>query len=141
MTKDKPTVIAAGRLGRFSAAQLRAELRRRELKLGRLRRRHQRLLSAVGALERQIHEQGGSLAGLRSGRRLGVRSRPRNEQSLAAALVRLLTGRTMGVMEIVEEVQKAGYRTTSPNFRTIVNQVLLNKRLFQRKGRGQYTAK
>ena len=60
--------------------------------------------------------------------------------SLGNALEKLLTRRTMSVTEMSEAVQKAGYRTSSPNFRTIVNQTLIgNKKVFKRVARGQYT--
>ncbi|MDY7108645.1 MAG: hypothetical protein SYC29_08400 [Planctomycetota bacterium] len=69
-------------------------------------------------------------------------SRPRNTGSLVEALKKLLTGKTMTVTEMADAVQKAGYKTSSPNFRTIVNQTLINnKKDFKRVARGQYTAK
>jgi hypothetical protein len=68
--------------------------------------------------------------------------RPRNTGSLVESLKRLLKGRTMSVTEMADAVQKAGYKTSSPNFRTIVNQTLINnKKDFKRVARGQYTAK
>jgi hypothetical protein len=71
-----------------------------------------------------------------------TRSRPRNAGSLVEALKKLLTGKTMSVTEMAAAVQKAGYKTSSPNFRTIVNQTLINnKKDFKRVARGQYTAK
>ena len=71
-----------------------------------------------------------------------TRSRPRNTGSLVEALKKLLTGKTMTVTEMADAVQKAGYKTSSPNFRTIVNQTLINnKKDFKRVARGQYTAK
>ena len=47
------------------------------------------------------------------------------------------------VMELAsEEVQRGGYMTTSPSFRTIVNQTLINHpKRFKRRSRGVYTAK
>ena len=43
--------------------------------------------------------------------------------------------------EIAEAVVKSGYVTTSPNFKVMVNQQLIaNKKLFKRVGRGQYSA-
>jgi hypothetical protein len=68
--------------------------------------------------------------------------RPRNTGSLVESLKKLLKGRTMTVTEMADAVQKAGYKTSSPNFRTIVNQTLINnKKDFKRVARGQYTAK
>ncbi|QKK07032.1 MAG: hypothetical protein HND58_01880 [Planctomycetota bacterium] len=67
--------------------------------------------------------------------------RPRNDSSLEVALANTLKGKTMGVSEVAEAVQQAGYKTTSPNFRTIVNQTLIKSDLIKKIGRGQYTAK
>lgn len=61
--------------------------------------------------------------------------------NLVEALVKLLKGRTMSVTEMTAAVQKAGYKTTSPNFRTIVNQTLIKSDRFKKVARGQYTAK
>ncbi len=52
-----------------------------------------------------------------------------------------VNGKTMGVSDVAGAVQKAGYRTSSPSFRTIVNQALIASGKFKRVGRGQYTAK
>jgi len=72
----------------------------------------------------------------------GSRKRHRNDTNLVEALSQVLSGTTMGVSEVAQAVQDAGYKTTSPNFRTIVNQTLLKHTdVFTKKGRGQYTAK
>ena len=61
---------------------------------------------------------------------------------LHAALHNVLNGTTMGVSEVAQAVQKAGYKTRSENFRTMVNITLLKRKdLFKKKGRGKYTAK
>ncbi len=69
------------------------------------------------------------------------RRRPRNELTLVDALIKVLKGKTLGVADIVDAVQKAGYRTTSPNFRTIANQTLINNPSFKRVSRGKYAVK
>jgi hypothetical protein len=46
----------------------------------------------------------------------------------------------MSVSDVAEAVQKAGYKTTSAKFRSIVNHHLM-KGSFKRVGRGVYTAK
>jgi hypothetical protein len=61
--------------------------------------------------------------------------------NLIEALGKVLDGKTMSVTEVSEAVQKAGYKTTSPSFRTIVNQTLINSGKFKRVERGKYTAK
>jgi hypothetical protein len=75
-----------------------------------------------------------------SGRKRATRKRPRNDASLAEAMATLLQGKTMGVTEIASAVQKAGYKTNSENFRTIVNQTLIKDDRFKKVSRGQYTA-
>jgi hypothetical protein len=139
---------------------LTAELRRRQQRVQGLVRRHARLISAARRLEAQIREMGGGVptaagngvlaapagrrgrppAGRKRGAKPGVK-RPRNEMNLVEAMAALLKGRTMNVTKIAEEVQKAGYKTTSPNFRTIVNQTLIKSNRFKKVARGQYTAK
>jgi hypothetical protein len=95
-------------------------------------------MSARGARRRPGRPAGGM-------RRVATRrGRGGNEQSLASALHALLRGRTMGVAEMSDAVRKAGYKTASPNFRTIVNAALLSKQgrqLFRKVARGQYTSK
>lgn len=72
----------------------------------------------------------------------GSRKRHRNDTNLVEALQQVLTGTTMGVTEAAAAVQKAGYKTTSPNFRTIVNQTLIkHPDAFRKEGRGKYTSK
>lgn len=75
-----------------------------------------------------------------SGRRTTGRKRPKNDASLAESMAKMLKGKTMGVTEIAANVQKAGYKTNSENFRTIVNQTLIKDDRFKKVSRGQYTA-
>lgn len=72
----------------------------------------------------------------------GSRKRHRNDTNLVGALQQVLDGKVMGVTEAANAVQKAGYKTTSPNFRTIVNQTLIkHPDVFAKEARGLYTAK
>lgn len=72
----------------------------------------------------------------------GERKRHRNDSNLVEALQNVLKGKVMGVTEVARAVQDAGYKTTSPNFRTIVNQTLIkNPQAFTKQGRGLYTSK
>lgn len=132
---------SGGGLSELPINMLQAELRRREALVGRLHRQHQRLMDRAARVEEQIRSLGASVGGgpARSG---GTRSRPRNEMNLVAALEKVLSGATMSVTDAAEAVQRAGYQTTSPNFRTIVNQTLIkNSALFKKVSRGQYTVK
>jgi CTP-dependent riboflavin kinase len=125
-------------LDSLSLSDLQREIKRRERKrstaVNKLVRKRDRLAEQLAALDAEIAKHGGSTRG-------GARRRPRNEGNLAEFLEKVLKGQTMSVTEAAAAVQKAGYVTTSPNFRTIVNQMLLKGNLFKRVGRGQYTAK
>ncbi len=117
-----------------------------------LERARDRLMARLSRLEAKIADYGGSIMdalATHAGRRRGPgrppgggRRRARNDMNLAEALAKTLRGRTMSVTEVSGAVQTAGYRTTSPNFRTIVNQSLIkNKPLFRKVSRGKYTAR
>ncbi len=129
-------------LGNMSVAALQAEIERRQRNVGKLMRERNQLLKKLGRIDAAIRSAGGTVAGGRiasvSGRR-----RAKNKMSLAEALHALLKGKTMSVTEAAVKVQEAGYKTTSPkNFRTMVNQTLINHNsMFKRVGRGQYTSK
>ena len=61
--------------------------------------------------------------------------------NLVEALQKTLKGKTMGVTEVTEAVQKNGYKTSAANFRTIVNQTLIkHPKTFKKIARGQYSA-
>jgi len=125
-----------GSLSGLSVGELQRELRRREKGVGSLLRRREKMLAKIKAIEADIEAHGGTTRGGLSGRK-----RPKNEMNLVEALAKVLDGKTMGVTEVSQAVQKAGYQTTSPSFRVIVNQALINSGKFKRVGRGQYTVK
>lgn len=125
-------------LSGISVSDLRRELGRRQKRVGSLIKKRDRQMEKVRELDQQIAELGGIARG---GSFVGARKRPKNESNLVDALAKVLTGKTMSVTEVSEAVQKAGYMTTSPSFRTIVNQTLINSGKFKRVSRGQYTAK
>ncbi len=110
---------------------------RRQRSLKTLHRRRLRLVERLRAVEHEISSLGGQI-GRGPG---GERRRAKNAKPLADALHDVLDGKTMSVNQVAEEVQRSGYVTTSPNFRTIVNQTLINSGRFKRTGRGRYTAK
>lgn len=140
----KSVMRARRGLSRFTVDALQGELTRRERTIVRLQRRYHRLLAAAGKVERQIQAEGGTARGAGGRARGGAvsgRRRARNELSLVEALAKVLKGRTMGVTEVSHAVQRAGYKTASPNFRTIVNQALIKSAAFKKVSRGKYTAK
>ena len=141
---------------KLSTAELQAELRRRERELDSLMNKRDKLLAQLEEIEATIEDYGDLETGSggatttrrkrskkkRSGRRrAGAGKRHRNKEKLTDALVKVLKGKTMSVTEVADAVQKAGYKTTSPNFRTIVNQALLKDKRVKRVGHGKYTAK
>lgn len=128
-------------VGRMSVADLQAEINRRQRTVSKLVRQRNRLMTKLTKIERQIADAGGDV-GSRRGGMVSGRRRAKNAHSLSEALHALLKGKTMSVTDAAAKVQDAGYKTTSPSFRTIVNQTLINhSSMFKRVGRGQYTSK
>ncbi len=126
--------MAKSDLTDMSITALQSEIKRREKHAKSLQKRREKLVKQLAEIDAEIASIGGLSGGARGGRR------PRNDSNLPEALVGVLTGKTMSVTEAADAVQKAGYITTSPNFRTIVNQALIRDKRFKRVGRGQYTA-
>lgn len=133
----------SGRRAGLAAISIRAlhgELKRRERQLRTLQRRREKLVAKLTALDSHIGDAGGFIARANSLAGIGPRRRPHNEMNLVDSLARTLKGKTMSVMEAADAVQKAGYKTTSATFRTIVNQTLIKSDKFKKIGRGRYTA-
>ena len=83
----------------------------------------------------------GRVAKKSTGRR-GGRSKGKGGKNLVDSLHAALRGKTLSVAEVADAVQRAGYKTASANFRTIVNGALLKeKSKFRKVSRGLYTAK
>lgn len=126
-------------LGGISVDALQRELERRQAKAVELGRHRAKLASELDALDRKIAALGVKVGRARG---MGARTRGQNSATLVDSLAALLKGNTMSVTQAAEEVQKAGYKTNSPNFRTIVNAALLaHKDVFKNVSRGKYTAK
>ncbi|MFO0859708.1 MAG: hypothetical protein U0570_04065 [Phycisphaerales bacterium] len=117
----------------MTTAELQAEIRRRSGRTKSLQRRYEKLLGKLEALRKEIAEAGGAV--------IGGGGRASNEMSLVDALRKVLDGRTLGVSQAADAVLASGYMTTSPNFRTIVNQTFIKHRnKFKKVSRGRYTA-
>lgn len=125
-----------GGLAEMSIFDLKRELAARQRRAAVLGRRRAKLVEKLAKMDAEIMSMGMATAGGD-----GVRRRPRNDMNLVEALRKLLDGKTLSVTAAAEEVQRAGYMSTSPNFRTIVNQTLINSGKFKRVGRGLYTSK
>lgn len=127
---------SGGGLTGMSVAQLEAEIQRRGRRVRALKRRRDRVAAKLQRLDQEIMAMGGG-----GGRGATGRVRPRNATNLADALHKVLKGKVMGVTEVAEAVQRAGYKTTAANFRTIVNQCLISHRkMFKKESRGKYTS-
>ncbi|HEV7299744.1 MAG TPA: hypothetical protein VGN72_10295 [Tepidisphaeraceae bacterium] len=132
----------------LSIAQLKNILASRETELKKLLKRRKQLQGDLDAIDGQIARidgDGSAASGTNgtAGRRRGGK-RPRNEQSLVATLEAVLgkSGKPMSVSEIVDGVLAAGYQSSSPMFRAIVNQTLIKERKrFASAGRGIYQMK
>lgn len=154
-----------GRLATMSTADLRAELERRRSAAQSLVARRDQLAAEMAEVESELSALGlagevrdsgmpmkkrrgrppGSKNKPKTGAKRGAKpgsKRPQNEMSLVDALHSVLKGKTLSIGDACDAVQAAGYRTTSPNFRTIVNQALIsNDDKFAKVSRGMYTAK
>jgi hypothetical protein len=141
----------SGRLAKVTVMELQAELQRRRGQLASLLPARDTIADDLARVEAEVEALGGTLDGTVGGgpgrrarrgpRGGGGRRRPHNALTLVDALKKLLAGRTMRVTEITPAVQKAGYRTASKTFPSIVRQSLVNSGKFKRVSRGQYTAK
>jgi hypothetical protein len=121
----------------LSLAQLQQLMHRRQGELSKLERKRSTLARKLDAIERRITEIGGGFNGRRG------RTRARNDQSLVEVIHGVLTkaGEAMRVSDIADAVRKAGYQSTSPNFRSMVNQQLIKDKRFSSASRGFYQAK
>lgn len=125
-------------LASVSVRALHSELRKRESRLGALQRRRRTILGGLSRIESKIRALGGDVEG---GALAGGRARARNDASLGDYLLKVLQGKTLSVSEAMAAVQRAGYRTTSNHFRTMVTIALGKTKGIKRVSRGQYTAK
>lgn len=135
----KGTKNAAGTidLARVEIKTLMSELQRREGLTKRLRSQRARLSEKLMKIDDRLAAMGVTPSGVIGGR---VR-RARNTITLTTALKTMLTGKEMRIPTIVDALPTVGYRSESPNLRTMVNVALLQKDHFRRISRGVYTAK
>jgi len=126
--------MARIRFGGMSISDIESILAQRRGELTKLRKQRAEVERELTRLDRKIESLGG-------GRSRGGRAR--NEKSLTAILEDVLqkSGKPMQVGDIVEKVQGAGYRSSSANFRGIVNQTLIRDKRFSSAGRGMYQLK
>jgi hypothetical protein len=135
--------------GAYSIAQLEQMLNKCKGERQKLERERNKVARRLQQLDSRIHALGGNGSG-RGGRGGaggggggGAGSRVRNEKSLIEMIEGVLgkSSKPMKVGDIADAVQSGGYRTTSANFRGIVNQTLIKEKRFTSAGRGLYQMK
>src|SRR5271156_4778047 len=120
----------------FNIVQLQRMLDNQKSKLDQLTRSRQKLQKRLDTLDAKISSLGGS-PGTNG-------TRVRNKVSLNDSIVAVLnrSGSAMSVGDIQKRVLARGYTTSSPNFRSIVNQALIKDQRFAKSGvRGSYELK
>jgi len=118
--------------------QLERMLNQRRKELSRLTRRRARAQRRLDDFDDKIRRLGGPAGAVRVGGR-----RARNDQSLVEVIHGVLqkAGRPLRVSAIAEAASAAGYRSSSANFRGIVNQMLIKDSRFTSQNRGFYQLK
>jgi hypothetical protein len=126
--------------GVMTIAQLENALNNRRAQLNQLMKERNRAQQKLDTIERQISRLAGR--GMSNGGG-GGGGRVRNPASLVATMENILKGasKPMPVGDIAEAVLKTGYKSTSANFRGIVNQTLIKEKQFSSAGRGLYQLK
>ena len=131
--------------GALTIAQLERMLDNRRREMTDLQRERSKLMQRLDALDRRLGALAGSGARFRNGGGGGGGGggRGRNSQSLVASMEAVLarSGKPMTVGDIMEAVRAGGYRSSSANFRGIVNQTLIKEKRFASAGRGIYQLK
>ncbi len=126
----------------LSIGQLQSLLQSRLGQVQKFERQRNKLARKLDQLDRRIEQLGGGRGTARRGRPPG-RGRAQNAMNLTAAIEQVLKGssKPMRVGDIADAVEKNGYRSTSANFRGIVNQSLIKDKRFGKAGRGLYQLK
>jgi hypothetical protein len=106
--------------------------------MNRLGRKRDKLQKQLDAVDSQIAAISGGAGGGGGGG-----SRARNKISLQEAILQVLSKSSgpMNVGAIMDKVSNMGYRSTSANFRGIVNQTLIKDKRFVTASRGMYQLK
>jgi hypothetical protein len=123
----------------LSIVQLENMLSSRRSEQQKLERDRRKAVRKLDAIEMKIRQLGGN--GSRG--RGGAGGRARNAKSLLEMIEGVLgkSSKPMNVGDIADAVRSGGYRTTSANFRGIVNQALIKDKRFTAASRGMYQMK
>jgi len=118
--------------------QLERILNQKRRELARLSRKRATAQRRLDDIDERISRLGGGGVAMRGGGR-----RARNDQSLVEVIHGVLqkAGRPLRVSAIADAASSAGYRSSSANFRGIVNQMLIKDPRFSSQSRGFYQLK
>ena len=118
--------------------QLERMLNQRRKELSRLTRKRATAQRRLNDIDNRIRRLGGSTVTVRGG---GCRAR--NDQSLVEVIHGVLqkAARPLRVSAIADAASASGYRSSSANFRGIVNQMLIKDPRFTSQNRGFYQLK
>ena len=118
--------------------QLERMLNQRRKELSRLTRKRATAQRRLNDIDNRIRRLGGSTVTVRGGGR-----RARNDQSPVEVIHGVLqkAARPLRVSAIADAASASGYRSSSANFRGIVNQMLIKDPRFTSQNRGFYQLK
>jgi len=123
------------KLGKMSIDAMLAELKRRNRLITKLNRKRAGLMLRISAIEAEIGKNGGEIKGSQS----FTGKRPKNAQPLPDVMANVMKkDKPMSVAEIEAAVAKAGYKSVSSTFKTIIFQTLGRDKRFKKVSRGQY---
>jgi hypothetical protein len=125
-------------------AKLESILASRRLRKGELMKHRAKVLKELDKIEKQIQLIDGKAGEMMSVAASNGGTRVRNEKNLVSFLEDVLSKHPKGlpVGDIANEVLSAGYKTSSGNFRGIVNQTLIKEaKKFTSVERGVYALK
>ena len=134
-----------------SIEDLRRELRKRETELAKLVARRAKVAAKLEKLDRQIALLGGEALGTvvnihkgRAGKAVAAKpGRKRSGKPLLEYIKQVLVGVDDGmrVKNVMKAVTKAGYKSISKDFYTIVASALRDAKVFENLSRGVYKLK
>jgi hypothetical protein len=126
-------------LNRYSISQLEKFIKSKRTAISKLERTRAQLAKRLRSVDAEIHSLGGNGVVGRGG--VGP---VRNKISLNDSIVNALrkAGGFLSISDIMRNVLASGYKTSSPNFRSIVSQALIKDKRFAKAGaRGTYQLK
>ena len=136
--------MAKNALAKMTIEQLKAEVVRRQKNLSRLRKKRAAFLKQLEGVTREIAKASGKARKKPAKKKPAKRKakRAKNKMSLVDALAGVLKGKSgVAIAEAVAGVLAAGYKSTSKEFRLIVNQTLSKSPKFRKVARGVYALK